>query len=160
MATNGCLPGANGQFFHARRPICVLCFYTLHFCITFLHATAAPTQYRPLTGDTVLYGVIASSLHSDTITDMALCGPQTSYTDSFTDKFVHHVTTSYCCALQACQACTKFELADRWPENQPFINTSIPTDNTEVKPAGARRQYIRQAVACCVLLFDPLRRIH
>ena len=97
MATKNCLPGATGQYFHARRQTRLFCLYTLLLCIALLHATAAPTQYRPLTGNTVLYGVRAASVHSDMITDMALCGPQTSYADYLKDELVHNANISYCC---------------------------------------------------------------
>ena len=123
MATNDCLPGANGQFFHAWSQTRVFCLYTLLLCIALLHATAAPTQYRPLTGNTVLYRVRAAIVHSDTITDMALCGPQNSYADYLKDKLVHNANISYCCPLHTCQleVCTKLEPADLWLESQQSV---------------------------------------
>ena len=104
----------------------MFCLYTLLLCIALLHATAAPTQYRPLTGNTVLYGVRAASVHSDTITDMALCGPQTSYADYFKDKLVNNANISYRCPLQACEfeVCTKLPPTDLWLESQ---QTLIPS---------------------------------
>ncbi len=65
-----------------------------------LHATVAPTQYRPLTGTTVLCEVKAASVHSETITELALA-TQTAYTEmnytetNYADWFFHIAKPSY-----------------------------------------------------------------
>ena len=96
MASLGCRPQKNGQFFHAWRQNFGSCVLSLLLCIAFLHATVAPTQYRHLTGTTVLYEVRAASVHSETITDLALAATQTAYTDTnYTDWFSHIANSSY-----------------------------------------------------------------
>ena len=57
----------------------VSCLYTLQFCIVLLHATAAPLQYRPLSGSHRTDGARAVSVLTETITELALDAPQTSY---------------------------------------------------------------------------------
>ena len=110
----------------------MFCLYTLLLCIALLHFTAAPTQYRPLTGNTVLYGVsdiYVVYVHSDTITDTALCGPQTSYADYLKDTLIHNANISYFRPLQACQleARTKLAPADLWLESQQImIPSKVP----------------------------------
>jgi len=96
MASLGCRPQKTGQFFHAWRQTFASCLLSLLLCIALLHATVAPTQYRPLTGTTVLYEVRAASVHSETITDLALAATRTAYTDTnYTDWFSHIAKPSY-----------------------------------------------------------------
>jgi len=96
MASLGCLPQRNGQFFQAWRQTLASCLLSLLLCIASLHATVAPTQYRPLTGTTVLYEVRAASVHSETITELALAATQTAYTETnYTDWFFHIAKPSY-----------------------------------------------------------------
>jgi len=76
------------------------CLLSLLICIAPLHDTVAPTQYRPLTGTTVLYEVRAASVHSETITDLALAATQTAYTETnYTDWFFHIAKSSYARAV-------------------------------------------------------------
>ena len=77
QATSGAL--TRGQSFHAGSRTVVSCLYTLQFCIVLLHATAAPLQYRPLSGSHRTDGARAVSVLTETITELALDAPQTSY---------------------------------------------------------------------------------
>jgi len=96
MASLGCRPQENGQVFHAWRQPFASCLLSLLLCIALLHATVAPTQHRPLTGTAVLYEVRAASVHSETITDLALAATQTAYTEtSYTDWVFHIAKPSY-----------------------------------------------------------------
>lgn len=81
MSSSTSAPIARGQSLHAGSRSLVSRLYTLLLCITMLHATAAPLQYRPVTGTHRTEGVRASSVFTDTMTDLALAAPQTSYTD-------------------------------------------------------------------------------
>ena len=101
MASLGCRPQKTGQFFHVWRQTFASCLLSLLLCIALLHATVAPTQYRPLTGTTVLYEVRAASVHSETITYLALAATQNAYTETnYTDWFFHIAKVSYARAVR------------------------------------------------------------
>ncbi len=76
MATGANLTGENGQFHHASRLTWVTCLLTLHLCTAYTHATAAPIQYWPACGSTLLYGHRAAVVHSEQITEKALKATQ------------------------------------------------------------------------------------
>ena len=136
----------------------MFCLYTLLLCIALLHATAAPTQYRPLTGITVLYGVRAASVHSDTITDMALCCAQTSYADYLKDTLVHKANISYCCPLQPCQleVCTKLAPADLWLESQQSMIPSKDPRSLHANDCSiARIRLTPPECPCGAILQEP-----
>ena len=96
MASNGCLPGTNGQSCHAPRFFKVTCLLTLHLCIAFTHATVAPVQYWPLEGTTLLYGYRAACEHSEQFTDMARKSTQNTSQTQNTDKLSQSTSESYC----------------------------------------------------------------
>ena len=100
MASNGCLPGTNGQSCHAPRFFKVTCLLTLHLCIAFSHATVAPVQYWPLEGTTLLYGHRAACEHSEQITEMARKSTQNTSKALYTDTLSHSANESYCIQRQ------------------------------------------------------------
>ena len=110
---------------------CVLPVYA-----TSLHSTLAchcrTHSVSALDWNTVLYGVsdiYVVYVHSETITDTALCSPQTSYADYLKDTLVHNANISYFRPLQACQleARTKLAPADLWLESQQImIPSKVP----------------------------------
>ena len=76
MATGAYLTEENGQFYHASRLTWVTCLLTLHLCTAYTHATAAPVQYWPACGSTLLYGHRAAVVHTEQITEKALKATQ------------------------------------------------------------------------------------
>ena len=95
MASNGCLPGTNGQSCHAPRFFKVFCLLTLHLCIAYAHATVAPVQYWPLEGTTLLYGHRAACEHSEQITDMARKSTQNTSKIPNTEMLSQSTSESY-----------------------------------------------------------------
>lgn len=75
MATGAYLT-ENGQFHLASRLTWVTCLLTLHLCAAYTHATAAPIQYWPACGSTLLYGHRAAIMHSEQIIEKALKATQ------------------------------------------------------------------------------------
>ena len=81
----------NGRSLHARSRTVVSCLYTLQFCIAMLHATAAPLQYRPLSGTNRTDGVRAVSVLTETITELALDAPQISNAETYSLTTLIHI---------------------------------------------------------------------
>ncbi len=95
MATGAYLTGENGQFHHASRLTWVTCLLTLHLCTAYTHATAAPTQYWPACGSTLLCGHRAAVVHSEQITEKALKATQNASQIDIAEKLKDFARESY-----------------------------------------------------------------
>ena len=95
MATNGCLPGNNGQSCHASRPSLVSYLITLYFCIALTHATVAPEQCGPCKGSTPLLGLRAADVHLEQITEKAPNATQDTSQITLTDTLRQIMRESY-----------------------------------------------------------------
>lgn len=102
MALNAGLAGENGQFYHASRLTWVTCLLTLHLCIAYPHATAAPMQYWPVRGNALLYGHRAANVHSEQITERALKATQAASQLVYAERLKDLAIESYDSTAESC----------------------------------------------------------